>query len=70
MCYSRTEMLVTCIIYFPVPIMFAKPFYQRAINPLPDDKLLDWSKLKQIADDIITHSHTMIPLDAPGKQAF
>ena len=23
------------------------------IYPLPDDKLLDWSKLKQIADDIL-----------------
>ena len=22
-------------------------------NPLPDDKILDWSKLKQIADDIL-----------------
>ena len=22
------------------------------INPLPDDEILDWSKLKQIADDI------------------
>ena len=22
------------------------------INPLPDDKILHWSKLKQIADDI------------------
>ena len=22
-------------------------------NPLPDDKLLDWSKLKQIADNIL-----------------
>ena len=22
------------------------------INPLPDDKILDWSKLKQIADNI------------------
>ena len=22
-------------------------------NPLPDDKDLDWSKLKQIADDIL-----------------
>ena len=21
-------------------------------NPIPDDKILDWSKLKQIADDI------------------
>ena len=34
--------------------------YQRVLermshlfNPLPDDKLLDWSKLKQIADDNI-----------------
>ena len=23
------------------------------INPLPDNKILDWSKLKQTADDII-----------------
>ena len=23
------------------------------INPLPDDKILDWSKLQQIADDIL-----------------
>ena len=23
------------------------------INPLPDDKILDWSKLKQIAADIV-----------------
>ena len=22
-------------------------------NPFPDDKILDWSKLKQIADDIL-----------------
>ena len=27
-----------------------KPF---AINPQPDYKTLDWSKLKQIADDIL-----------------
>ena len=25
----------------------------RTLNPLPDDKILDWSKLKQIADDIL-----------------
>ena len=24
-------------------------------NPLPDDKILDWSKLKQIADDIFKY---------------
>ena len=23
------------------------------VNPLPDDKILDWSKLKQIANDIL-----------------
>ena len=23
------------------------------INPLPDDKILDWFKLKQLADDIL-----------------
>ena len=24
------------------------------VNPLPDDKIVDWSKLKQRADDILT----------------
>ena len=24
-------------------------------NPLPGDKIFDWSKLKQIADDILKH---------------
>ena len=28
------------------------------INPLPNNKILDWSKLKQIADDILTLSQT------------
>ena len=27
--------------------------YNHMINPLPDDKILDRSKLKQIADDIL-----------------
>ena len=26
--------------------------YLILLNPLPDDKILDWSKLKQISDDI------------------
>ena len=26
------------------------------LNPLPDDKILDWSELKLIADDILTLS--------------
>ena len=25
----------------------------KLLNQLPDDKILDWSKLKQIADDIL-----------------
>ena len=25
------------------------------LNPLPDDKILDWFKLKQIADDILKY---------------
>ena len=29
-----------------------KRFENIVVNPLPDDKILDWSKLKQIADDI------------------
>ena len=38
-------------------------------NSLPNDKMLDLSKLKAFADNRLTHSHTMIPFDAPGKQA-
>ena len=26
---------------------------EQNFNPLPDNKILDWSKLKQIADDIL-----------------
>ena len=26
---------------------------KQVVNPLPDDKIFDWSKLKQIADDIL-----------------
>ena len=25
---------------------------EKAFNPVPDDKILDWSKLKRIPDDI------------------
>ena len=28
-------------------------FLFKGLNPLPDDKILDWSKFKQIADDIL-----------------
>ena len=29
-------------------------WYFIELNPLPDDKILDWSKLKQIADDTLS----------------
>ena len=32
---------------------FVSPLSTICINPLPDDKILDWSKFKQIADDIL-----------------
>ena len=32
------------------PFLFFAVFH---INPLPDNKILDWSKLKQIADNIL-----------------
>ena len=28
-------------------------FVLESVNPLPDDKILDWSKLKEIADNIL-----------------
>ena len=30
-----------------------QPCVLHRINPLPDNKILDWSKLKQIADNIL-----------------
>ena len=38
-------MVNLCVILFYFPAFF--------ISPLPDDKIIDWSKLKQIADDIL-----------------
>ena len=34
-------------------VSYKNIFYDATINPLPDDKMLDWSKLKQIADYIL-----------------
>ena len=28
-------------------------YMNMVLNPLPDDKILDWFKLKEIADDIL-----------------
>ena len=44
---SKTEVHLTLL-------RFAKVF----LNTLPDDKILDWSKLKQTADDTLTLSQT------------
>ena len=58
------ERVNMCLIYLHVSLS------HDSINPLPDNKILDWSKLKAFADNKLTHSHTMTPFDAPGKQAF
>ena len=36
---------------FSPPRMYSIGYVFRVVNPLPDDKILDWSKLKQFADD-------------------
>ena len=38
---------------FTFPIMFQNPLGADMFNSLPNDKILDWSKLKAFADDII-----------------
>ena len=37
--------------FSPFPTLFAKGLFLRVINPLPDAKILDWSKFKQFEDD-------------------
>ena len=37
---------------------------------MKDKKIKALSKLKTFAQDGLTHSHTMTPFDADGKQAF
>ena len=32
--------------------IWEKEKYSESFNPSPDNKILDWSKLKQIADDL------------------
>ena len=48
---GRRKMLVCWLPAFSPT--FSKGFYRRFINPLPDNKILDWLELKQIADDIL-----------------
>ena len=43
------------VLYATNKLVGAQPFWKYTndlFNPLPDDKILDWSKLKQIVDDI------------------
>ena len=35
--------------------MFSEYFSFSYLNPLPDDKILDWSQLKQIIYDILRY---------------
>ena len=46
-------MLFTGILSFSSISFFLTPFIITVFNSLPDDKILDWSKLKQIADNIL-----------------
>ena len=39
---------------YPVKHIWIIDCNSYCFNPLPDDKILDWSKLKQIADKILT----------------
>ena len=47
------------------PWLFGKGF-----NRLPDDKILDWSKLEQIADNILTLSQTSPGFYVSAVQVF
>ena len=42
--------------------MFSKPFFLRVVNPLPNDKILDVSKLKAIADNKLNVAKMIISL--------
>ena len=48
---EKEKMLVTFPPPPPPPPMYSIGYVFRVVNPLPDDKILDWSKLKQFADD-------------------
>ena len=41
---KKEKMLVTNNVFYHM---------KNILNPLPDNKILDWSKLKQITDDIL-----------------
>ena len=49
---GKGENLVTSIFYISYNL-FKDGILCKSINPLPDNKILDWSNLKPIADDIL-----------------
>ena len=44
-----------CFAYFKIICMWKYQIYiiLMYLNQFPDDKILDWSKLKEVADDIL-----------------
>ena len=49
---------------------FRQNLINNPVNPLPDDKILDWSKLKQIADDILALYSIDTRLDTSTTNSF
>ena len=61
---TRMQIAQTFLVVIPVavrlgtqamdlPAQVKYTTYCSILNPLPDDNILDWSKLKQITDDIL-----------------
>ena len=57
LCHATWESLIASKappkLYSDNIVPFNMDFPSHAFNPLPDDKILDWSKLKQIVDNIL-----------------
>ena len=47
-----------CQHFLLFPQVFQKPFSVWFLNNYQTTKIVDWSKLKQIADNILFHYHT------------
>ena len=51
---SNMDKITTITHYFALQFVLISIWVrQKMLNSLPDYKILDWSKLKQIADDIL-----------------
>ena len=52
--YYRQDKMLIIQAFSPFPTRFSKFLWSfNHFNPLSDDRILDWSKLKLIADDIL-----------------